>query len=113
EGGNTIANGVNPTVNLSVGVHTITLTVTDDDNATDTDQVVVTVNAQSQGDAVLSFTLINAGTDQPIAAFDPIPDGATLSLSTLPSNLNIRANTSPVTVGSVVFNMTGAQIKNI
>jgi hypothetical protein len=54
--------------------------------------------------AVQSFTLINADTDQPIAGFDPLTSGATLNLATLPTrNLNIRANTSPATVGSVVF----------
>lgn len=41
-----------------------------------------------------SFTLINADTDQPIAGFDPIPPGATITLSSLPTaNLNLRANT--------------------
>jgi hypothetical protein len=53
---------------------------------------------------VISFTLINADTDQPIATFDPLNDGATLNLATLPTrNLNIRANTSPAIVGSVRF----------
>ncbi|UOQ73010.1 PQQ-dependent sugar dehydrogenase [Hymenobacter cellulosilyticus] len=54
--------------------------------------------------AVTSFTLFNADTDQPIAGYDPLPAGATLNLATLPSrNLNIRANTNPATVGSVRF----------
>lgn len=38
-----LATGVNPEVELSVGVHTIVLTVTDDDGATDSDEVVITV----------------------------------------------------------------------
>jgi glucose/arabinose dehydrogenase len=54
--------------------------------------------------AVTSLTLINAVTDLPIAGFDPIPDGATIDLDRLPTRrLNIRANTSPQTVGSVRF----------
>jgi glucose/arabinose dehydrogenase len=58
--------------------------------------------------SVTSFTLINADTDQPIAGYDPIASGATLNLATLPSrNLNIRANTSPATVGSVRFALDG------
>jgi hypothetical protein len=45
ENSSTIATGVNPTVTLSVGSHTITLRVTDNDGATDTDNLSVQVNA--------------------------------------------------------------------
>lgn len=59
---------------------------------------------------VQSFTLMNANTNQPIPGFNPIPDGAQIDLRTLPTDqLNIRANTNPNTVGSVVFNLNGAQ----
>jgi hypothetical protein len=60
------------------------------------------------GQAVTSVTLVNADTDQPVAGFDPLQGGATLNLGTLPSrNLNVRANTNPATVGSVVFGYDG------
>ncbi|MCU7550621.1 cadherin domain-containing protein [Chitinophagaceae bacterium LB-8] len=60
---------------------------------------------------VATFTLINAETDQPIQT---LTNGSTLNLATLPSrSLNIRANTNPSTVGSVVFALTGAQTKNV
>ncbi|MCI0568248.1 MAG: hypothetical protein L0Z52_08690, partial [Acidobacteria bacterium] len=60
------------------------------------------------GPAVTSFTLINADSDLPIASFDPLAGGAVLNLATLPTqNLNVRANTSPATVGSVVFGLDG------
>ena len=55
---------------------------------------------------VNSLTLINADTDQPIAAFDPIPQGATINLYTLPTkNISIRANAS--NAGSVRFGVDG------
>ncbi len=60
---------------------------------------------------VNTFTLVNANTGQDIQT---LSDGATLNLATLPSkNLNVRANTSPATVGSVVFalKLNGTQIK--
>ena len=60
------------------------------------------------GQSVSSFTLINADTDQAIAAFDPMADGATIDLQSLPTrNLSIRANTNPQTVGSVKFGFDG------
>jgi len=62
------------------------------------------------GEKVVSFTLINADTDQPIQT---IANGSTLNLATLPTkNLNIRANTDPTVVGSVVFALTGKQTYN-
>jgi len=64
----------------------------------------VTVTTDAAPQAVSSLTLINADTNQPIAGFDPISNGAMIDLSTLPTrNLNIRANTSPAVVGSVRF----------
>lgn len=60
--------------------------------------------------AVVSYTLVNADTDLDIG---PLVSGAVLDLATLPTrHLNIRANTDPATVGSVVFSMTGAQTQN-
>lgn len=53
--------------------------------------------------------LINADTDQPISAYDPLTDGVTLNLATLPTrNLNIEAITIPSPVGSVVFELDGS-----
>ncbi|MFD2515175.1 malectin domain-containing carbohydrate-binding protein [Pontibacter locisalis] len=60
---------------------------------------------------VNSFTLINADTDQDIQT---LTNGATLNLAALPTkNLNIRANTSPETVGSVVMELTGAHTRTV
>jgi hypothetical protein len=59
--------------------------------------------ARAATTSVTSLTLINADTGQAIA--NPF-QGGTLDLSTLPTrNLNIRANTSPSTVGSVKFGL--------
>ncbi|MBN1672596.1 MAG: DUF5060 domain-containing protein [Kiritimatiellae bacterium] len=57
------------------------------------------------GQAVTGFTLINADTDADIG---PLTDGMTLNLAALPTrHLNVRANTDPATVGSVVFGFDG------
>jgi hypothetical protein len=64
---------------------------------------------------MMSFTLINAETNQPITGFDPLPDGATLDLTQLPSQrLNIRANITTDGIGSVqfVFNDTVIHTEN-
>ena len=59
---------------------------------------------------VSGFTLFNADSKNEIQA---LTNGAELNLATLPTkNLNIRANTSPSLVGSVVFAVSGTQSKN-
>ena len=67
------------------------------------------------GERVVSFSLMNTDTGQPIGTMN---NGAILNLATLPTrNLNIRANTSPTRVGSVIFDLSGAetirQVENI
>ena len=55
-----------------------------------------------------SFTLINADTDQPVPGYKVLSDGAVINSASLPTtHLNIRANTSPATVGSVRFGFDG------
>ena len=61
----------------------------------------------------VTFTLIDADSDSPIAEFDPIPQGATLDLASLPA-VNIRANIGEA--GSVRFDLNdteGVRIENI
>jgi hypothetical protein len=102
----------------AVGSHTLTATPYAGGGATGTAGTPLTIaftvtdaaggQGTPSGPAVASLTLLNADTNQPVAGFDPIPNGATLNLATLPTrNLNIRANTSPATVGSVRFGLDG------
>ncbi|MDQ3290874.1 MAG: CotH kinase family protein, partial [Bacteroidota bacterium] len=70
--------------------------------------VTATFTTTSGQQQVVSFTLINASTDQPIR--DLVP-GDVINIATV-KNLNIRANTNPATVGSVKFVLTGKQTKN-
>jgi Pectate lyase superfamily protein len=59
--------------------------------------------------SVTTLSLINADNGQPIAGFDPIANGAIINLAALPAqNLNVRANTAPAVVGSVVFDFDGS-----
>ncbi|MBI2870075.1 MAG: DNRLRE domain-containing protein [Candidatus Omnitrophica bacterium] len=64
-------------------------------------------SSQAWSGEVVSFSLINADTDQPIAGFNPIPASASIYLGALPTrNLNIRANVSGKIVG-VRFGLPG------
>ena len=63
EGGSSIATGVNPSVVLDVGVHTISLTVTDDDGGTDTSTVLVTVNAGGVTTVILDIEIAASSDD--------------------------------------------------
>jgi len=91
----------------AAGTYVLRLTA-NDGALSASDDITVTVLGSTATPAVLSFTLINADSDQPIAAFDPLNGGATLNLGTLPSRrLNVRADTQPPTVGSVRFAYDG------
>ena len=83
------------------------VTATDDEAVTGFDEVTVSVNA-SGNQGVVSFTLINAATNQPIAGFDPISNGTSIDFADIGTDqLSIRANTITSIVGSVVFNLQG------
>ena len=56
--------------------------------------------------SVVDFTLVDASTNQSVAALNPIPDDADISLDTFPS-INIEANVDG-SVGSVVFRLNGS-----
>ncbi|SNC77729.1 hypothetical protein SAMN06265337_4337, partial [Hymenobacter gelipurpurascens] len=106
--GKTVAN---PTVSsLVAGSYVFALVVTDSKGLSSSpSSVTVTVNPAptSSGQQVVSFTLINADSDQPIRQ---LVANDVLNLATLPTqNLSIRANTSPATVGSVLLSLSGAQ----
>jgi hypothetical protein len=92
----------------SAGTYVLRLTASDGTLSASDDVQVTVSSAPTGGQAVLSLTLIDADTDQPLAGFDPLGGGAVLNLGTLPTrNLNLRANTNPATVGSVVFGLDG------
>ncbi|MFD1140947.1 T9SS type A sorting domain-containing protein [Larkinella insperata] len=60
---------------------------------------------EAQAGTLAGFELINAVSDQLIK---PLSDGEAINLARLPTTkLTIRALTSPATVGSVVFSLTG------
>ncbi|MFD1139891.1 putative Ig domain-containing protein [Larkinella insperata] len=93
---------------LTAGTYVFRLTATDDQGATAIDEATVTVNPETvAAQQVVSFSLMNADTDQEIKV---LADGEPLNLATLPTkNLNIRANTNPITVGSVKMVLSGKQ----
>ncbi|MCB0167909.1 MAG: hypothetical protein KDI79_27020 [Anaerolineae bacterium] len=57
------------------------------------------------GPSVTQFILVNADNNRDLG---PLTDNATLNLANMPSKLNIRAETNPSTVGSVKFQLNGA-----
>ncbi|MEM9325560.1 MAG: DUF5060 domain-containing protein [Bacteroidota bacterium] len=82
----------------------ITITATSVSNGEISEECPVQVEAPPLGISVVSFTLVNASTNQDIITLE---SGATLNLFELPSSLNVRANTNPPTVGSVGFAYNG------
>ncbi|QMU30568.1 LamG-like jellyroll fold domain-containing protein [Adhaeribacter radiodurans] len=85
------------------GNYTLTATPYLGANGTGEKGTPLTVKFHVIYQVVNSITLINAATDQDIRT---IQNGDVIDISTLStSKLNIRANTSPYSVGSVVFNL--------
>ncbi|GAC1590002.1 MAG: hypothetical protein NVS3B25_08090 [Hymenobacter sp.] len=77
---------------------------------TTTSPTPTTTPPATSGPQVSSYTLVNADTN---ADIQTLTSGTVLNLATLPTrNLNIRANTTAGTVGSVVFALGGAQVQN-
>jgi hypothetical protein len=91
---------------LTAGTYVFAMSATDNKNVTASNEVKVVVgSAAPVAQQVGSFSLINADTDQPVKT---LVNGETINLATLPTrNLNLRANTSPATVGSVRFVLNG------
>ncbi|WP_169336219.1 Ig-like domain-containing protein [Pontibacter roseus] len=78
-------------------------------NATDNFNITINPPVVPSAQQITGFVLVSAATEQDL---QPLADGATISLSALPtSKLNIRANTSPGEVGSVLFELSGAMSK--
>ncbi len=96
----------------TTGTHTLTATPFSASNASGTKgtplSITFTVTDQQSSLSIASFILINADTNEPISSYDPLPNNATISLSSLPTrNLNIRAYVNPKYVGSVGFGLDG------
>lgn len=93
--------------NVAAGTYAITAKAFDNSGAT-TISSAVTVTVGSAPAQPFALSLINADSDQPINGFAPLPDNATIALSSLPSpRLNIRAEVSGV--GSVRFVWSGPE----
>jgi hypothetical protein len=93
----------------SLGSHVISATPYSAANASGTKGTPLSINVTVQsgsvstGPSIASFTLINADTDKDITT---ITDGSTINLTQIgTSRINIRANTNPTIVGSVLFGL--------
>ncbi|MBO9699030.1 MAG: T9SS type A sorting domain-containing protein [Sporocytophaga sp.] len=73
----------------------------DREDLTSIDEVKITITGQG----VISFSLMNADTDQEIKY--SLYDGAVIDLAYLSSSINFRANAAPSSIGSVRFNYDG------
>ncbi|HWR53006.1 MAG TPA: Ig-like domain-containing protein [Bryobacteraceae bacterium] len=98
------------TASVANGAHTVSVRARDACGNSTTASVSVTVaSSTSSTMSITRFVLIDADTDQPVAGFDPLANGAVINLRLLPSrNLNVAAITEPATVGSVKFALNGS-----
>jgi hypothetical protein len=93
---------------LVAGTYVFRLTVTDNSGLSASDDATVTVQpaAGGSGQSVATLMLIDADTDSDIG---PIVEGAVIDLAVTGRNLNIRADTSPASVGSVRFSLNAVE----
>ena len=93
---------------IPAGNYSLTAVATDNDNLSTTSSPVnISISGSGGGSAaaVIGLTLVNATTNQDITQLN---NGEIVNLQELSTTeLNIRANTSPPTVGSVKFNLNG------
>ncbi len=94
---------------LVQGSYVFRLTVTDNSGLTASDDATVTVNPSSggSGQAVTRLVLVNADTDQDIG---DLANGSIVDLAATP-RLSVRAETSPMPVGSVTFALDSTVIR--
>ena len=106
---NTATGLISGTITATPNNYLVTVSVSDGVNAPVNVIFTWTVNPELQG--VTGFTLIDANLNTPVVGYDPIPEGAVLNLATLPTNLNIRANTNPNPIaGGVFLNLNSGEI---
>jgi hypothetical protein len=87
-----------------------TTTTTTTTTPTTTTTTPTTTTTTTSGQSVTSFRLVNSATEKEVLT---ITNGQTISLSALGiTKCNIRAITNPETLGSVKFELSGAQSKN-
>ena len=92
------------------GTYNVSLTVTDNEGATGMTNIQVEAVDPNDIDKVVSFTLVDADDDADIR--DLVNNDVIIDSDIAGIALNIRANTDPGTVGSVVFSLTGALTRN-
>lgn len=88
----------------NAGTYNSTLTVKDAGGLQDSDTVVITVGSSPQN-GVVGFSLVDADLD--VDMFNLVNGQQISTATTQGKGLNIRANTSPATVGSVVISLKG------
>ncbi|WP_265991520.1 putative Ig domain-containing protein [Larkinella insperata] len=94
----------------TTGTFSLTIKAADNGSPALSDQKVFSVTVSAAAQSLVSFSLINATSDQEIKVMS---DGETVNLATLASrSINIRANTNPGTVGSVRMVLSGKQSRN-
>ena len=107
--GNTSATTFNVTNLLCNTGYTFTVAAKDASGNVSAQSNAVTITT-SICKSVASVTLVNADTD---ISLQTLTEGMNIDLGVLATkNLNIRANTRPSTVGSIVFALSGAETRN-